>query len=266
MEGLDEIHGPADRTLRLMTAIASAGTSTPLEEHARTLGIPVSTAYRIVALLMRHGLVAPGKRGSFGPGLKLASLATTTTPAKILTEAARTPIRRLARTMCATAHLGVLDNDMVTYLVKERGGGAPLFTREDGQLEAYCSAIGKVLLASINPDSLDAYLNAGPFVALTARTKIEVDLIRAEIETVTRAGFATDDEEVSDGLQCVAVPVRDAEGRVVAAVSLSRSTAERPELEPAAELVDCAHRIERRLGYTEEIPRTAGSLAVVDRA
>jgi DNA-binding IclR family transcriptional regulator len=253
MADIDQCSGPLERATRLLLALACEGESRPLAAHASSLGIPLSTAYRIAAQLSKHGLLAPGKRGHFGPGLTLTELAARADPRTILAGAARPLLRKLARSTRATAHLGVLEGDMVTYLVKEQGGGA-LFTREGGQLEAYCSAIGKILLAASDRWSLDAYLGSGPFVALTGRTITDPHLIRDGIAAVARQDYAIDDREVADDLVCVAVPIRDRNGKVVAAISLSMQTITIPIEESRARLRACASAIEKRLGRS---PRQA---------
>lgn len=240
--------GTIERAVALLIAIARTGQRTALSDQAEALHIPLSTAYRMVKEFSRHGLVAPGRRGHFGPGLELVDLARGADPRTILRDAARPPLKRLAREMRMTAHFGVLEEDMVTYIVKERGGGPWLFTQEDSRLEAYCSAIGKVLLAAFSLDQIDTYLNAAPFVALTPHTIIDPGLIRQEIDDVARRGFAVDDREIAIDIQCVAVPVRDRSARVVGAISLSREAQGSVVLEPVPELLQCAKRIESRLG------------------
>lgn len=241
--------GTLDRAVALLLSVARDGADRPIADHAAALDIPLSSAYRTVALLARHGLLAQAKRGHFGPGLALASLAAATDPHAIIASAARAPLRRLARTMRATAHLGVLEGDMVTYVVKEQGGGRALFTREDGQLEAYCSAVGKVLLAAFEAERLAEYLAAGPFVALTGRTITDPPAIAAEIAKVGAQGHAIDDREIADDLFCIAAPVRGPDGGVVAAISLSRPAHPTDGLAPLADVLACAAAIGRRLGH-----------------
>lgn len=243
-----------DRTLALFEALVRDAGARPLSALAAELGLPPSTAYRMAALLARRGLIAPARRGHYAAGLTLADLGARTDPNRILAEAARPLLRRLARANRAIAHLGVWDGDMVTYLVKESGAGATLFSREGGQLEAYCSAIGKVLLAHLEPAKRDTYLAAGPFVALTEHTVTDPERIRAMLGDVIQDGFAVDAEEIANGLFCIALPVRDAGGRVVAAVSLSRSDAVAGISEPPADLQGCVFAIERRLGRNERKP------------
>ncbi|WP_257555252.1 IclR family transcriptional regulator C-terminal domain-containing protein [Sphingobium sp. CFD-2] len=88
-------------------------------------------------------------------------------PHHIHAEIARPLIRKLAKSVGHTVHLGVLEGDMTTYLVKEGRVDDGLLTREDMQLESYCSGIGKVLLAYLSEADRQRYLSGGPFVRLT---------------------------------------------------------------------------------------------------
>lgn len=241
----------ADRTLALLTALVRDGGASPLRMIAAELGLPSSTVHRMASLLIQRGLIVRVGRGQYGPGLALVDLAASADSARILTEAARPLLSRLARRSGATAHLGVWDHDMVTYLVKEEGRNSGLFTQEGGQLEAYCSAIGKVLLAHLDPDGQEAYLAAGPFIALTERTVIRPDRIRRMIAVVKTAGYAVDVQEIAEDLCCMAVPVRRWDGGVVAAISLSWMGREKPPLRPPPELQDCADAISTRLGFNQ---------------
>ncbi len=256
MEGLTGRKGrrgsaAIERAIDLMAAVVRDDGATRLSDLAKGLGLPLPTAYRMVAAFERKGLLARGERGRYGAGLGLAELVPHIDAMTTLARASRPALRRLARGMGLTAHLGVLEADMVTYLVKEVGGSVSIFTREAMQLEAYCSGIGKVLLAHLQHAAREAYLAGGPFVPLTATTLTEPKALRAELNLVRARGYAIDREEIAEDLCCLAVPVRNMAGDVVAALSVSGA----PTLVGAGGLnhqvgllSDCANRIGRRLG------------------
>jgi DNA-binding IclR family transcriptional regulator len=168
---------------------------------------------------------------------------------------ARPALAELATACNATAHLGVLENDMVTYLVKESApsaGPAASFTRENAQLEAYCSGIGKILLAYLPEEDRNRYLAAGPFVAMTARTITDPLTLKLALKTVRDKQAATDDGEIAENLYCLAVPVRDRFQDVSAAISLSfERTARNPfrDQDALTKLRACAEEISARFGY-----------------
>ena len=140
---------------------------------------------------------------------------------------------------------------VITYVVKASPEDMQVFTREGGQLEAYCSGIGKILLAALSPDSVEKYLLSGPFPKLTDRTITDPKRISRELNKVRRCGYAEDSGEVADGLYCVAVPICAHDGEVIAATSASsfsragrRSRADR--LQP---LLTAAENISKSLGF-----------------
>jgi IclR family acetate operon transcriptional repressor len=209
-----------DRALDLLEGIANHDGELALNAIAASIGIPMSSAYRLVSRFEARGLIVRVSRGRYRIGLGMNALVQRLDPKALLAQIARPPIRKLARATGRTGHLGVLEADMVTYLIKE-GAKGDLLTREMMQLEAYCSAIGKVLLAHQDDDARDRYLASGPFVALTDRTVTDPFRLRDHLAEVRRRGFAIDDGEVADGLFCVAVPIRLRDGTVMAALSSS---------------------------------------------
>jgi DNA-binding IclR family transcriptional regulator len=112
---------------------------------------------------------------------------------------------------------------MVTYIVREGVDTTTIFSQENKQLEAYCSGIGKVLLAGLPDAEREDYLATGPFIALTRHTITDPATLRRELQSVAAAGFARDSEEAAEGIHCLALPVRSPMGEIIAALSLSRA-------------------------------------------
>ncbi|RJF94786.1 IclR family transcriptional regulator [Oleomonas cavernae] len=235
-----------DRALALFVAVMKDRGRTPLGQLAERLNIPISTAHRLMAAFERQRLITRGARGRYVAGMGLAELGPDRRA--VLIQASRPLLRRVARAQKSTAHLGILEADMVTYLVKEHGGGPGVFTRELMQLEAYCTGIGKVLLAGLDTAARERYLAAGPFVPLTGTTLTEPGDLRRSLAAVEGQGYAIDDAEMAENVHCVAVPVHDGQGRVIAAISLSSADLQAPGTDvliPA--LRGCAAAIEAKL-------------------
>jgi IclR family transcriptional regulator, acetate operon repressor len=212
-----------ERNLLLLEAVIRDGGRSSVAALARATAIPVASAHRHVAALVATGFLVPSEYGRHLPGPKLRALAEMIGDEQVLANAAAPILDRLASRARCVVQLGVFENDMVTYIVKAGQSAGDLFTKVGMQLEAYCSGIGKVLLANLPAHAQAVYLANGPFIALTDRTITDPLLLRAELEQVATQGFAKDDEEVVTGLQCVAVPVRNLQGKVIAAISASRA-------------------------------------------
>ena len=143
---------------------------------------------------------------------------------------------------------------MVTYLVKVDAGlsqAAASFTRENAQLEAYCSGIGKVLLAWLPLAERMRYLSGGPFVAMTSRTITDPAALQNCLKTVRTKKFARDDGEIADDLYCLAVPLWTENQPMTAAISISvhRQAGQRLQDEIyLKKLRACAAGLSARLG------------------
>jgi DNA-binding IclR family transcriptional regulator len=234
----------------LLKAILDDAGATSLANIACRLGLPPATAYRLAASLVRSGFVLPVGRGRYLPGSALSDRAQGLSLRPALIALGRPTVTALSKATRSVAHLGILEGGMVTYLAKVGPRKAAIFTREGKQLEAYCSGIGKVLLAALPSAELDDYLASGPFVALTRNTIIDPMALRKELTRVQKLGFARDDEEVAAGLHCLAVGVVAPDERTIAALSLSNSDSNFGKYGSARALnalFAAAHRLEHAL-------------------
>ena len=210
------------RSLTLLEAIIADAGSRTTPRIATECSLPLATAHRIVKTLVEGGFLRPIARGRHIAGWRMQEIAGIVSPSHGIAEGTRKFLRNLALQTGCTAHLGVLDHDMVTYLVKEGQEKALLFTREGSQLEAYCSAVGKALLAHLSERDLASYLRSEPFVQLTPATITDPEELRRELDLVRLVGHAWDKAEVAPNLYCCAVPIRWPDTCVRAAVSVSK--------------------------------------------
>jgi IclR family acetate operon transcriptional repressor len=239
----------SDRIIALLIRILRDRGEVSFRNQAASLGLPLSTAYRLVSRLKGAGLVRRFGPGSFSGGLELVRLTASIELRQLTVDIARPHLRRLARRLGLTVHLGILEEGMVTYLVKEHGGGPELFTRSGTQLDAYCSAIGKVLLAALPAPALERYLGEGPLLPLTANTISQPEQLRRALSVIRTEGFAIDAEEVKEKVRCVAVPIQGHHG-IVAAASVARQldrSGKSDEGRILDLLRDCARRIQSDL-------------------
>jgi DNA-binding IclR family transcriptional regulator len=233
--------------MQLLQALADDGGVSSLRTIAAQLGLAPATAYRLAGTLVAAQMILPVGRGRYLPGPGMCRLAANASLRPVLVALGRGIVCGLARATRCSAHLGIFENDMVTYLVKADGAGQPIFTEEGKQLEAYCSGIGKVLLAALPEAELSTYLMNGPFVRLTSNTITDPARLRAEIELVRDRAYGQDDEEVLQNLRCLAVGVPDLQGRSVAALSISYFTADFEEGPAMAALRDAACRLQQAI-------------------
>lgn len=240
----------AAKSLILALAVVADGGMRPASVIAAELGFPSSSARRFLALLTRTHVLMRLANGHYAAGVALEAIADQVSANARLGAAAKAPLRRLARATRATAHLGVLEGDMVTYLAKESGDPQFQETKAGTQLEAYCTGIGKMLLAALPEKDRRDFLGNGPFVPITIHTHTDPKLLLAELQDSAGRDFALDEGEMFEDVRCIAVPVRR-NGSVVAAVSLSRKQGTMSEAQRQRDLVRlraCAKEIVEALG------------------
>lgn len=220
-------------------------------ELSRRANLPEASGYRLIQTLEEIGAVVRGPRGRYRPGMLLFSLSQNVIIPELFQEAGQKIATELSQRLDVTVHVGVLERGMVTYAIKAATPNSfETHTRAGAQLEPYCSGLGKVLLSALPAEQLDAIILDEKLVALTPNTITDGEALRAHLRTVQALGYATDDGEFRSDMCCVAVPVRDHQGRIVAAISISeasaRTSAERQAL-LRDELTAAAAAISRKL-------------------
>lgn len=216
---------------------------------AETLGVHKSTALRLLQVLERRGYVQRhGDVPRFTLGLRILELASRVLEDQDLREVARPGLLRLAEVTGETIHLGTLSGGGITYLDKaESQHAVRMYSRVGGRAPAYCTGLGKVLLAYLPVDRWPEM----EFEGFTERTVKNVAELEREVELIRARGWATDEREHQDTIRCIAAPIFDHGGVAVAAISVSaptsRCTAEAlARYVPA--LTDVAAEISRGLG------------------
>lgn len=189
--------------------------------HERT-GLPKSTLVRLLAALteMRF-VVRVDERPAYRLGHKVMTLAEAYVSNLDLSAAAGGYLDELSGATGQTSNLGMLDGPEVVH-VCVRTPDRPLRfeTTTGARASAYCTGLGKMLLAAVAPERLTAHLPPEPFAAHTERTMTTVDELTKELRRIARRGHAVDDNEHSAGLRCVATPLI-IDGQQLAALSVS---------------------------------------------
>lgn len=208
------------RTMALLTAFRPGDTELTLTELARRAGLPKPTAHRLLAELAEWNVVERTPRGH-RLGMRLFELGQLAPLQRGLREAAAPFLADLFEATLETVHLAVPDGVEVVYVQKLAGRRGPrIDSRVGGRMPAYCTGVGKALLAFGPPQRLAEVLAAG-LPRRTPRTVIAPGLLRAELARIRVGGIAEEHEESTVGISCVAAPVLDANGAAVAAISIT---------------------------------------------
>jgi IclR family transcriptional regulator, KDG regulon repressor len=193
-------------------------------EVAERLDLPRTTVHELlVTLVARSYLVSvPGQPVHYRLGMPLFQLGSAFAGRLDLVREAQSVTRGVAAACDEAVHVAVLDGADVVYLVKVDSTHPVRMVSGVGlRLPAHCTAVGKVLLADLDPAGLDAVLAPGALRGMTPGSITDPDRLRAQLEQVRADGVALDDGESDDAMRCVAAAVRDHSGAAVAAMSLS---------------------------------------------
>ncbi len=211
-----------ERVLAILNAFIDAGPDLTLMQVCEVTGLTPSTAYRLMANLVARGYLEPGREGNaYKLGLtviRLAGVALGQLDVRVKAAPLMDELRNRTR---ETVHLAALDGRHIIYLEKLEGLHAIglMSSRVGRTAPAHCTALGRVLLA-FNPDAAEAILG-GPLEAPTARTVVDPKALRALLAQVNEKGYALDLGEYESEVRCVAAPIRNHSGAVVAAMSVS---------------------------------------------
>jgi IclR family acetate operon transcriptional repressor len=208
------------KTFSILRAFQHSNEWLTSQELSRRVDMPKASCHRLVQTLEEVGAIVRGPNGRYRLGMLLLSLSKNVASKELLYEIGSPILRDVAVSLNLTVHLGMLESGMVFYITKvSTPTSFPSHTRSGSYLEAYCSGLGKVLLAALPEDELEGFILEGDLVALTPNTITDRNALRIELEGVRRRGFAFDDCESRADTCCVAVPLHDADGNVIAAIS-----------------------------------------------
>ncbi|MFC9971666.1 IclR family transcriptional regulator [Spirillospora sp. NPDC127200] len=193
-----------------------------LDELAATLGVHKTTVLRLLRELERERFVRRDDAHRFHLGSRLFALSGAALEQRGVRAIAAPHLARLNETTGHTVHLGVYEGGAVVYLDKYDSRHAiRMYSRVGLPMPLHATAIAKVLLADL-PEGTRRRVAAGiDYVPFTEHTLTGPDELLAELEAVAERGYALDDAEHETFLRCMAAPIRDAGGRVIAAASVS---------------------------------------------
>lgn len=244
-----------DRALDVLEAFNYQNEELGVTELSHRLGLHKNKAFRLLATLECRGYIEQDQRtGNYRLGIKTFEVASVFLHHLGLRRQARPILEELVNKCNETAYLAVTEEaDVVYVLMHETSHTVRVIPRLGHRLPAYCTASGKVMLANESQDRLAQLLAGRPLRQLTANTITDFDRLREHLAQVAQQGYAVDNEELEEGVGCVAAPVRDYSHRVVAGVGLSgpvsRFSSERIQHELVPLVKDAGVKISQRLGF-----------------
>lgn len=247
------------RGLSILQAFSSACPRLTLSQLAKKTGMNRTAVQRFTDTLVELGYLCRNSYKEFFLGPKVLSLGFAFLGASELTQMAESSLREFADRVGKTVNLAVLDETEIIFLFRHEVRRFLKFDlRAGSKLPSYCTASGKVLLASLADEELKSRLETMPFEAMTRHTLRDAEQLSTNLDSTRNRGYAICDQELSLGLYSIGVPLLNHEGRIKAAINLSMTSeeSEDPEARTALtrEVIHSGRSLSAAMGYSGAYP------------
>lgn len=218
--------GTVGKALEVLDQVAAFGRPVRFSELLAQSSFPKPTLYRFVQTLTSQQMLAyDPERQTYSPGLRLVRLAHAAWDQSTLAPVARRHIEALSKEVGETVHLAQLDSAQVLYIDKRNAGQPVEMYSQAGKVgPAYCTGVGKVMLAFLDDATADAVIEQQSFHVFTEHTLDSEAALRHELSDIRQNGYGFDREEHEPGIICVAMPIVTQAGRVLGALSVTSTT------------------------------------------
>jgi IclR family transcriptional regulator, KDG regulon repressor len=232
-----------ERALDILEYLSRHSGEHGVRRLAAELDLSPSTVFRLLETLEQAGFVRQNHlTDKYTIGVKAVQLGIAALGSLDITAVAPARLHALVSETGESAFLAVRDDTEIVYLLKEEGKYSIRTTAILGSRRPlHCTALGKSFLATMSPAEAEALLQRAGMPAYTSRTITDLAALWEDLAHVRVRGYATDHEEVEEGLACVAAPIRDYRGQTVAAVSMAG---------PASRVLPHEDRFGRRVAAT----------------
>ena len=254
-KSVDKVVQSLDRALDIIEALSTEPDGLGVTELGMRVGLHKSTVHRLLATLVQRGYIGRHENGNYHLGLKLIEAASYYINSLELQTEARPYVAQISAELGLTAHIGVLEGDQVVYIERmDMLSTVKLYSQIGLRMHAYCSSLGKCLLSAFSTTELAKVMTDCSFNKFTPNTIASFEQLVLDLKQVRKRGWAIDNLEYSLNNRCIAAPIYDYRGEIIAAVSASGQPtvlpSERIE-EVAAYVCKKALAISRSMGYIE---------------
>jgi DNA-binding IclR family transcriptional regulator len=220
-----------DRGLVILETVAKSRRPVSTAELATLLGIDHSSAFRLSTTLKRRGFLAcPAGRTEYILGPSMWRLSRQYDWGNMLVSVCHEELKGLADQTGETAHLAVREGRHALFVDHATSSHVILISGQTGEsVPLHCTAHGKALLADFDRAQVEALFGSTPLRAGTGNAIVSLDRLAEMCSQIKAQGYATDTEEYDEGICCVAAPIRDKDGTVIASIGISAPSTRFPE-------------------------------------
>ncbi len=240
-----------ERMMTLLDVLSLHHDPVSLKQLALETRLHPSTAHRILAAMATAGFVERSDPGTYRLGIRLLELGNVVKSRISIREAAMPLMQQLHEQLGESVNLGVRQGDDIVYVERTSSGRSSIRVVHlvGARAPLHVTAVGKLYLAEDGAQKLRDYVKRTGLPGYTPTSLTTLVTLEREIDKVRRHGVAFDNEEIEQGLRCIAAPVRDDNGELVGGLSVS-APAERHSPDWAGVVRETADAISRALGYT----------------
>jgi len=250
------------RAFAILEQVARHRDGIGLAELSHLVGLHNSTTFHLAKTLVSLGYLRQERHTKrYRVGRPLFALAASALDEIEMVSLATPVLEELSRELGEASHFALRMGDVVVVIARTSGPSAFQLADRVGVVRpAHCTAVGKAILASLQPDQLKRFLDRAGMKPSTAKSITEVPALLREIEEVRRTGIAIDDGEFNLEVRCLAVPVEDFTGKIVGALGISAPVwrLTRQALQSRSKIVQAAAaRLGREFGVADNLPEPA---------
>ncbi|MDD7911416.1 MULTISPECIES: IclR family transcriptional regulator [Pseudovibrio] len=221
-----DLSSPISKALAVLDAVAAADHPPRFVELLSSVPLSRATLHRMLRQLTNEGMLSyDSEQHTYRVGFRLMRLAHSAWANTSLAGAASDALDILSAKVSETIHLAVLDNYQVLYVDKRLPARSVQMYSSPGKIgPAYCTGVGKAMLAFLPDAQLDHAIAAQSFQKHTAKTLVTPQMLRDNLSVIRQRGYAFDDEEHEPTIICIAVPILGRRGEPIGAMSITSTT------------------------------------------
>ncbi|MDY5931800.1 MAG: IclR family transcriptional regulator [Candidatus Ornithospirochaeta sp.] len=243
------------RTISILEALSMVE-AINLENLAKKTELPKATLLRFLSTLISLGYVHRDESDMYHLTLKMFSVGSRSLKHMDLINTAKPFAKSLCQELGETVHMGIPQDNTAVYVLKEESSYTlRMYSRVGKVIPLYCTAIGKIFLSEMSEDDLEKYFIENQLKPFTPKSIRSESSLREELRKIRERGWSIDDEEHEMNIMCLAAPVRDYTGTVIAAISVSWPLFRFNKAEfdkTVSKIMEATRELSRVLGYIEE--------------
>ena len=245
-----------ERALTILNKLSEYPNGLQVTRLAEQVGLTKSTVHRLLATLVNMNYVTKDEEtDKYKIGLQILFLSRNLLNDNDVITVAKPHLEKLSLEVNETVHLCIENLGEIVYVDKiDSNQTVRMFSRIGSRAPMYCTAVGKVLLSGMEQDKVESVISKTEFIAKTPTTITSKEELIEEIQKIKKEGYALDNAENEESLRCIAAPIYDHNGKMIASFSISGPN-NRVTMEMVNEIL-----IEKMRHYSKAISRNLGYL------